>query len=136
MKIGITCSSFDLLHAGHILMLEECKQNCDYLIACLQTDPTIDRSSKNRPVQTTLERFIQLKAVKYIDEILVYDTEKDLENIFSFTDANIRFIGEEYKNKDFTGKNICIDRGIDFFYNKRSHGYSSTELRNRISSLS
>ena len=134
MKIGITCSTFDLLHTGHILMLEESKRNCDYLIACLQTDPTIDRPEKNKPIQTIFERYTQLKAIKYIDEIAVYDTEKDLENIFLSTNANIRFIGEDYKDKDFTAKNICLDRSIDIFYNTRKHSFSSTELRNRIKS--
>jgi glycerol-3-phosphate cytidylyltransferase len=134
MKIGITCSTFDLLHTGHILMLEESKRNCDYLIVCLQTNPTIDRPEKNKPIQSVFERHTQLKAIKYIDEIIVYDTEKDLENIFFSTSANIRFIGEDYKNKDFTAKNICLDRSIEIFYNTRKHSFSSTELRNRIKS--
>ena len=132
MKIGITCSTFDLLHAGHILMLEESKRNCKYLIVCLQTDPTIDRKEKNKPVQSMFERYTQLKAVKYVDEIIVYDTEKDLEDIFLTTNANIRFIGEDYKNKNFTAKNICLDRGIEIFYNTRKHSFSSTELKKRI----
>ena len=132
MKKGITCSTFDLLHTGHILMLEESKNNCDYLIACLQTDPTIDRPNKNKPIQTIFERYTQLKSVKYVDEIIVYDTEKDLENIFASTEATIRFIGEEYLDKDFTAKQICLDKGISIFYNTRKHSYSSTELRNRI----
>ena len=134
MKIGITCSTFDLLHTGHILMLEESKRNCDYLIVCWQTNPTIDRPEKNKPIQSVFERHTQLKAIKYIDEIIVYDTEKDLENIFLSTSANIRFIGEDYKNKDFTAKNICLDRSIEIFYNTRKHSFSSTELRNRIKS--
>ena len=134
MKTGITCSTFDLLHAGHILMLEESKRNCDYLIACLQTNPTIDRPQKNKPVQTMFERYTQLRSVKYVDEIIVYDTEKDLENIFLSTHANIRFIGEDYKDKDFTAKNICLSRGIDIFYNARGHSFSTTELRGRLKS--
>jgi glycerol-3-phosphate cytidylyltransferase len=134
MKIGITCSTFDLLHAGHILMLEESKRNCDYLIVCLQTDPTIDRPEKNKPIQSIFERYTQLKAVKYVDEIIVYETEKDLQNIFLSTNANLRFIGEDYKDKDFTAKDICLNRGIDIFYNSRGHSFSSTELRGRIRS--
>lgn len=132
MKIGITFSTFDLLHAGHILMLEEAKSNCDYLIACLQTDPTIDRpDSKNKPAQSIVERKIQLTAVRYVDEVIVYQTEQDLLDILSVVPINIRFIGEEYKDKDFTGKQYCIDNGIEIFYNSRRHRFSTTELRKR-----
>lgn len=132
MKIGITFSTFDLLHAGHIIMLEEAKSNCDYLVACLQTDPTIDRpDSKNKPAQSIVERKIQLSAVRYVDEVIVYQTEQDLLDILSVVPINIRFIGEEYKDKDFTGKQYCIDNGIEIFYNSRRHRFSTTELRKR-----
>jgi glycerol-3-phosphate cytidylyltransferase len=130
--IGFTCSTFDLLHAGHILMLAECKQVCDYLIVGVQSDPTIDRGdTKNKPVQSIVERYVQLSAVKFVDEIIVYNTEKDLEDMLMFLPINIRIIGEEYKDKDFTGKQICIDRGIKIWYNSRSHRFSSSELRQR-----
>lgn len=130
--IGFTASSFDLLHAGHILMLEESKANCDYLIVALQSDPTIDRPEKNRPIQTLEERLIQLKAVKYIDEIILYDTESDLLGILGSTRIDVRFLGDDYRNNNFTGKKYCEENGIKIFYNSRSHGYSSTELRTRI----
>lgn len=113
-------------------MLKECKDNCDYLIAALQVDPTRDRPDKNRPIQSVYERFVQLQAVKYVDEVIVYETEKDLEEIMLSTNASIRFIGEEYHNKDFTGKDICNERGIKIFFNNRMHSYSSTELRQRV----
>ena len=130
--VGFTCSTFDLLHAGHILMLAECKQICDYLIVGLQTDPTIDRPDvKNKPVQSIVERFVQLSAVKFVDEIVVYDTEKDLEDLLMFLPITVRIIGEEYKDKEFTGKQICEDRGIKIWYNSRNHRFSSSELRNR-----
>ena len=132
MKIGITFSTFDLLHAGHIIMLEEAKSNCDYLVACLQTDPTIDRpDSKNKPAQSIVERKIQLSAVRYVDEVLIYETEQDLLDILSIVPINIRFVGEEYKDRDFTGKQYCIDNGIELFYNSRKHRFSTTELRKR-----
>ena len=130
--IGFSCSTFDLLHAGHILMLAECKQSCDYLIVGLQTNPSIDRpDSKNKPVQSIVERYVQLSAVKYVDEIIVYETEKDLEDLLMFLPINVRIIGEEYKDKEFTGKEICVDRNIDVVFNSRSHRFSSTELRQR-----
>jgi glycerol-3-phosphate cytidylyltransferase len=130
--IGFTCSTFDLLHAGHILMLAEAKQICDYLIVGLQTDPTIDRPDvKNKPVQSVVERYVQLSAVKFVDEIIVYDTEKDLEDLLMFLPINHRIIGEEYRDKPFTGKNICEDRGINIIYNSRKHRFSSSELRQR-----
>lgn len=129
---GFTCSTFDLLHAGHILMLREAKEQCDYLIVGLQTNPAIDRpKTKNKPVQSIVERYVQLQAVKYVDEIIVYETEKDLEDLLMFLPLNIRFIGEEYHGKDFTGKQICVDRNIDIIYNSRTHRFSSTELRQR-----
>ena len=130
--VGFTCSTFDLLHAGHILMLAECKQICDYLIVGVQSDPTIDRPGvKNKPVQSIVERYVQLSAVKFVDEIIVYNTEKDLEDMLMFLPINVRIIGEEYKDKDFTGKQICEDRGIKIWYNSRSHRFSSSELRQR-----
>ena len=136
MKIGITCSTFDLLHAGHIKMLEEAKGQCDYLICALQTDPTIDRpDTKNRPIQSLVERFIQLEGCNYVDKILPYQTEKDLIDIFSSFKLDVRIIGGEYFSKEFTAKDICEKRGIEIFYNKRDHGFSSTELRNRIFEL-
>ena len=130
--VGFTCSTFDLLHAGHILMLAECKQVCDYLIVGVQSDPTIDRPGiKNKPVQSIVERYVQLSAVKFVDEIIVYNTEKDLEDLLMFLPITVRIIGEEYKDKDFTGKQICEDRGIKIWYNSRSHRFSSSELRQR-----
>jgi len=130
--VGFTCSSWDLLHAGHILMLAECKQICDYLIVGLQTDPRIDRpDTKNKPVQSIVERFVQLSAVKFVDEIIVYDTEKDLEDLLMFLPITMRICGEEYKDKPLTGKEICDTRGIKTYYNSRNHRFSSSELRQR-----
>lgn len=132
MRIGITCSTFDLLHAGHVLMLEECKQHCDYLICALQTDPTIDRPNKNRPVQSTVERYIQLDAVKWVDKIIPYSTEAELIEIFKAFHIDVRIIGQDYVGRDFTAKDVCADRGIEIIYNKREHEYSSTQLRARV----
>lgn len=130
--VGFTCSTFDLLHAGHILMLAECKQVCDYLIVGVQSDPSIDRpGTKNKPVQSIVERYVQLSAVKFVDEIIVYNTEKDLEDMLMFLPISVRIIGEEYKDKDFTGKQICEDRGIKIWFNSRTHRFSSSELRQR-----
>ena len=130
--IGITCSSFDLLHAGHIKMLEDAKAQCDYLIAALQTDPTIDRKEKNKPVQSIFERYVQLQACKYVDEIVVYATEKDLIDILLSYPINVRILGDEYEHKAFTGRQECITRGIKFYFNKREHTFSTTELRQRV----
>lgn len=131
-RYGITFSTFDLLHAGHILMLEECKENCIYLIVGLQSDPTIDRpDTKNKPAQSLYERWVQLKACKYVDQIIPYSTEKELMDILSSIKIDVRFIGEEYKDKDFTGKQFCIDNGIELYYNSRKHSFSTTELRKR-----
>jgi len=130
--IGITCSTFDLLHAGHIIMLEECKKYCDYLICAIQVDPTIDRKEKNKPIQTLVERYIQLDAVSYVDKIIPYNTEDELITIFSSLDLDVRIIGEEYKDKEFTAKNICQKRGIRMVYNRRDHDFSTTTLRERI----
>ena len=132
MRVGITFSAFDLLHAGHVAMLRESKQQCDYLVAGLQLDPTIDRPEKNKPIQTIVERYTQLKAVKYIDEIIPYTTEKDVEDILEMYQIDVRILGEEYKDKDFTGKDICRRLGIDLYFNKRDHRFSSTDLRKRI----
>jgi glycerol-3-phosphate cytidylyltransferase len=129
MKIGITFSSFDLLHAGHIKMLEEAKQQCDYLIAALQTDPTIDRPEKNKPSQTVVERYIQLKGCKFVDEIVPYTTEQDLEDILKAFKIDVRIIGEEYREKDFTGKMYCQENGIELHHNKRNHHFSGSGLR-------
>ena len=130
-KIGITCSTFDLLHAGHVVMLEEAKRHCDYLVAALQVDPTVDRPKKNKPIQSVVERQIQLSAVRFVDEIVVYNTEKELDDIFLTLPINVRIIGEEYKDKDFTAKKICYKRKIEIIYNKRDHSFSSTDLKKR-----
>ena len=132
MKVGITFSAFDLLHAGHIAMLRESKEQCDYLVAGLQLDPTIDRPEKNKPVQTIVERYTQLKAVKYVDEIIPYTTEKDVEDILEMYNINVRILGEEYKDKDFTGRDICKKLDIELYFNKREHRFSTTDLRKRI----
>lgn len=134
MKVGITFSAFDLLHAGHIKMLEECKGNCDYLIVGLQTDPTIDRPEKNKPVQSIVERYIQLKACVHVDEIVPYATEIELIEILQSFKLSIRFIGEDYLNKDFTGKQFCIDNNIELFFNSRKHKFSSSSLRLKLKS--
>ena len=133
LKIGITFSTFDLLHAGHIAMLSEAKNHCDYLIAALQTDPTIDRpGSKNPPVQTIVERQIQLSTNRNVDEVVVYQTEKDLEDLLLILPVDVRILGIEYADKDFTGKQICIDRKIEIVYNGRDHSFSSSSLRKRV----
>lgn len=136
MKIGFNCSSWDMLHAGHVTMLKMEKQLCDYLIAALQVDPTIDRPGvKNKPVQSVYERYVQLQACKYVDEILVYSTEYDLLQLIMTQKIDIRFLSEEYKDRDFTGKQYCIDNGIELFYHKRRHDFSSSELRSRTAKL-
>jgi glycerol-3-phosphate cytidylyltransferase len=132
MKIGFTASTFDLLHAGHISMLREAKENCDYLICGLQIDPSVDRPSKNSPIQTIVERQVQLSAVKYVDEIIVYRTEQDLEDILKMYHIDMRILGDEYRDKDFTGKDICKKRGIQLYFNKRDHRFSSSELRKQV----
>lgn len=129
MKTGFTCSCFDLFHAGHIMMLKEAKSKCDYLIVGLQTDPTIDRPEKNKPIQSVVERFIQLDSCKYVDEVVVYATEKDLLDILYTYPINIRVVGDEYKDKEFTGKNL---EHIEMYYNSRRHSFSTTELRKRV----
>lgn len=132
MKIGITFSAFDLLHAGHIKMLEEAKRQCDYLIVGLQTDPTLDRPEKNRPAQTVVERYIQLKGCKFVDEIVPYATEQDLEDILRSFKIDVRIIGDEYKEKNFTGRTYCEEKGIELYFNKRNHRFSSTALREEV----
>lgn len=128
MKTGFTCGAFDLLHAGHIMMLEEARTFCDYLIVGLHTDPSIDRPEKNKPIQSLNERLIQLRAVKYIDLVLIYDTEIDLLNLLKAIEPDIRIIGYDYKDKNFTGD----DLGIELKFNSRNHNFSSSELRDRI----
>ena len=129
MKKGITFGAFDLFHAGHVLMLQEAKTVCDYLIVCIQTDPSIDRKSKNTPVQSLIEREIQVTACKYVDEVLVYDTEADLLKILEETDWDVRILGDEYKDKEFTGRDQYLDK---CYFNKRPHTFSSSELRGRV----
>ena len=131
-KIGFTCCTFDLLHAGHITMLEEAKHHCDYLIVGLQNDPTKDRPEKNAPIQSIVERQIQLAAVKYVDEIVIYNTEQDLIDLLLTLPIDIRVLGDEYKNKDFTGKDIAKQRGSKIVFNGRDHSFSSTSLRKRV----
>ncbi len=132
MTRGFTASSFDLFHSGHVAMLKEARANCEYMIVGLQTDPTIDRPEKNKPIQSVFERYVQLEGCKYIDEIIPYESEKDLTDIFLTYGIDIRFIGEEYKDKDFTAKQICVDKNIKIHYNKRQHSFSTTNLRKRI----
>lgn len=133
MKVGITFSAFDLLHAGHIGMLREAKANCDYLIVGLQTDPTIDRpTEKNKPVQTLVERYAQLNALKFVDEIVPYQTEEDVIDILELFQIDVRFLGEEYREKEFTGKDVCRKRGIELHFNKRDHRFSTSGLRKRV----
>ena len=132
MRIGLTASTFDLLHAGHVSMLREAKSQCDYLIAALQVDPSLDRSDKNPPVQTIVERQAQLHAVKYVDEVVVYCTERDLLDIINMYPIDVRILGEEYRLKDFTGKDECRNRGIQIYFNKRDHRFSSSDLRKRV----
>ena len=134
MKTGITFSTFDLFHAGHVKMLEEAKTKCDYLIVGLQLDPSIDRPEKNKPTQSVIERYVQLKGCKFIDEIVPYVTEEDLIDVLSSFKIDIRIIGEEYKEKDFTGKEYCKKKGIEIYYNKREHRFSSSALRKQVSS--
>tara|TARA_B100000424_G_C22759382_1_gene409781 strand:- start:133 stop:543 length:411 start_codon:yes stop_codon:yes gene_type:complete len=128
-KTGFTCSCFDLLHAGHVLMLKDAKQQCDYLVVGLQTDPTIDRpDTKNKPIQTYEERYIQLEAIKYVDEILKYNTEKDLFEMLRLLRPNVRILGSDYEGKYFTGSEL----NIPIYYHNRNHNFSSTNLRKKI----
>jgi glycerol-3-phosphate cytidylyltransferase len=132
-RIGITFSTFDMLHAGHIAMLSEAKNHCDYLIVGLQTDPTIDRpDTKNHPVQSVVERQIQLAACRYVDEVVVYQTEQDLIDLLLILPLDVRILGVEYEQKDFTGRGECFDRGIELVFNRRDHSFSSSSLRKRV----
>ena len=128
-KIGFTCSAFDLFHAGHVMMLREAKSVCDYLIVGIQTDPTIDRPEKNKPIQGIFERYVQISSCRYVDEIVVYSTEKELLDILNSYPIDVRILGEDYIDKEFTGKDI---KGIEIYYNSRKHSFSSTSLRERI----
>tara|TARA_A200000113_G_scaffold184418_1_gene170961 strand:- start:99 stop:512 length:414 start_codon:yes stop_codon:yes gene_type:complete len=132
MIVGITFSSFDLFHSGHVAMLKEAKSNCDHLMVGVQTDPTVDRPEKNKPIQSVFERYVQLEGCKYIDQIVPYATEKEIEDILLTYKIDKRFIGEEYKTKEFTGKQLCVDNDIELYYNKRQHSFSTTNLRTRI----
>jgi glycerol-3-phosphate cytidylyltransferase len=132
MKVGITFSTFDLFHAGHVKMLEEAKQQCDYLIVGLQLDPSIDRPEKNGPSQSIIERYIQLKGSKHIDEIVPYVSEQDLEDILRSFKIDVRIIGEEYTKINFTGKDYCKQKGIDIYFNSRDHRFSSSGLRKQL----
>ena len=130
MKIGFTCSSFDLLHAGHVQMLRDAKEQCDYLIVGLQMNPAADRpKEKNPPIQSIVESYTQLKAVSYVDEIIPYSTERDLEDILELYTIHVRILGEEYRDKEFTGKDICRKRDVELFFNKRDHRFSTSGLR-------
>ena len=132
-KIGITFSTFDMLHAGHIAMLSEAKNHCDYLICGLQTDPTIDRpDTKNRPIQSIVERQIQLSACRYVDEVVVYQTEQDLVDLLLILPLDVRILGVEYEGKNFSGQGECYDRGIEIVFNGRDHSFSSSSLRKRV----
>lgn len=128
MKTGFTCSTFDLFHAGHIMMLKEAKTQCDYLIVGLQTDPTIDRAEKNKPIQGIFERYVQLQACKYVDEIVVYATEKELLDVLQSYPIDVRILGDEYASKSFTGDNL----DMELYFNRREHSFSTTELRQRV----
>jgi glycerol-3-phosphate cytidylyltransferase len=131
--IGFTCGAFDLLHAGHSIFLRECKARCDYLIVGVHTDPTIDRSTKNRPVQSIYERYAVLKESKHVDEIIPYDTEHDLVNLMATNPINIRFLGEDYLgDSNITGYDLCLQLNIELAYIKRRHDYSTSELRKRV----
>lgn len=130
--IGFTCGTFDLLHAGHIGMFEWCREQCDRLIVGLQYDPSIDREDKNKPIQSIVERAVQLRACKYVDEVIVYATEADLEDLISTVRMDVRFVGIEYKEKDFTGRDLCDRLGIEVQYNPRDHDFSTSDLRTRI----
>lgn len=130
--IGFTASTFDLLHAGHIAMLREAKTQCDYLIVGLQVDPSVDRPEKNKPVQTLVERYVQIAAVKYVDEIVCYQTETDLIDILEMFQIDVKIMGDEYRNKDFTGKDVCKQKNIRLYFNHRDHRFSSSDLRKRV----
>jgi glycerol-3-phosphate cytidylyltransferase len=132
LRIGFTASQFDMLHAGHIAMLSEARNHCDYLIAGLQNNASWDRPEKNSPIQSIVERQIQLAATRYVDEIVVYNTESDLEDILLTLPIDVRILGVEYRDKEFTGRDICVSRDIELIYNKRDHSFSSSSLRKRV----
>ena len=132
LRIGITFSQFDLLHAGHIAMLAEAKNHCDYLIVGLQNNASSDRPEKNAPIQSIVERQISLSAVRFVDEIIIYNTEKDLEDILLTLPVDVRILGVEYMEKDFTGRAICERRNIELVFNSRDHSFSSSDLRKRV----
>lgn len=132
-RVGITFSTFDMLHAGHVAMLSEAKNHCDYLICGLQTDPTIDRpDTKNHPVQSIVERQIQLAACRYVDEVVVYQTEQDLVDLLLILPVDVRILGVEYQDKDFSGREECYNKGIELIFNSRDHSFSSSSLRKRV----
>jgi glycerol-3-phosphate cytidylyltransferase len=132
-KIGIVFSTFDMLHAGHIAMLSEAKNHCDYLICGLQTDPTIDRpDTKNSPIQSIVERQIQLAACRYVDEVVVYQTEQDLVDLLLILPLDVRVLGVEYQDKEFSGQHECYQRNIELVFNGRDHSFSSSSLRKRV----
>jgi glycerol-3-phosphate cytidylyltransferase len=131
-RVGFTCSTFDLLHSGHVAMLREAKTACDYLICALQNDPSVDRPEKNKPIQNIVERQAQLAAIKYVDEILVYNTEEELLDILAMYHIDVKIMGEEYRDKDFTGRELCKQRDIEFYFNKRDHRFSTSNLRKRV----
>lgn len=130
--VGFTCGTFDLCHPGHLVMFEQCKKHCDYLIVGLHSDPSLERSNKNKPIQTIFERYTQLKSCKFIDEIIPYDTELDLCNMIYILDINKRFLSEEYINTDNTAQDICKYKNIELIFLERKHSYSSSDLRNRL----
>lgn len=132
IKVGITFSTFDLFHAGHVKMVEEAKRQCDYLIVGLQLDPSIDRPEKNSPSQSIIERYIQLKGSEHTDEVVPYVSEQDLEDILRSFKIDVRIIGEEYRDKNFTGRDYCEQKGIEIYYNSRDHRFSSSGLRNQV----
>ena len=133
MRIGFTCGAMDVLHSGHVLMLEQCKRNCDYLIVGLHTNPQIDRPNKNKPVQSLVERYIQLRGQSSVDQIIPYETESDLLEILVAVDYDVRFVGSDWRGKPFTGHDLPghLDKVV---YNTRDHNYSSSGLRERIAS--
>jgi glycerol-3-phosphate cytidylyltransferase len=128
VKVGFTCGAFDILHTGHALMLEEAKSVCDYLIVGVQSDPSIDRADKNRPVQSFEERIMMVKAIRFVDEVVLYDTEKDLVDLLQRLKPDIRILGADWEGKKYTGCELPIEP----FFNSRNHSYSSSSLRKRI----
>jgi len=132
MRIGFTCGAFDLLHAGHVLMLQEASEQCDCLIVGLHIDPSCERKEKNSPVQSVYERYLQLDAVRFVDEVVPYETEEDMHRLLRILRINVRIVGEEYRDKELSGRELCNELGIEIHYNSRSHTFSSTELRKRV----